>query len=149
MSIIPFRSWRFRLIFLWLVPDAPVWLVVVAFCAYAFASGGPSILEWIYPNELFPTEIRATAVGVSVGISRIGAATGTYCCHQHRQLRYRHHHGLRRAHHAGRIRRLLRVGSGDRRTPARGDRVRCFRPASALPRPWTENPYLRRRTLER
>ena len=78
MSIIPFAVMAFPLIFLWLVPDAPVWLVVVAFCAYAFASGGPSILEWIYPNELFPTEIRATAVGVSVGISRIGAATGTY-----------------------------------------------------------------------
>lgn len=36
------------------------------------------MLQWIYPNELFPTKIRATAVGLSVGISRIGAATGTY-----------------------------------------------------------------------
>ncbi|WP_430334769.1 MFS transporter [Rhodococcus sp. ACT016] len=78
MSIIPFAVMALPLLLLWLVPDGPVWMVVVAFCAYAFASGGPSILEWIYPNELFPTEIRATAVGVAVGISRIGAATGTY-----------------------------------------------------------------------
>ncbi|WP_219825557.1 hypothetical protein [Nonomuraea typhae] len=49
---------------------------MTAFAFYAFASGGPSILEWIYPNELFPTEVRATAVGVAVGISRIGLMEG-------------------------------------------------------------------------
>ncbi|MFE5704946.1 MFS transporter [Rhodococcus koreensis] len=78
MTIIPFAVMAVPLIALWLIPDGPVWLIVVAFCLYAFASGGPSILEWIYPNELFPTEVRATAVGAAVGISRIGAATGTY-----------------------------------------------------------------------
>jgi putative MFS transporter len=58
--------------------NAPSWFVVGAFAFYAFVSGGPSVLQWIYPNELFPTKIRATAVGLSVGISRIGAASGTY-----------------------------------------------------------------------
>jgi len=53
-------------------------LVAAAFAVYAIFNGGPSILEWIYPNELFPTEIRATAVGVCTGISRIGAAIGTF-----------------------------------------------------------------------
>ena len=33
---------------------------------------------WIYPNELFPTEFRATAVGIATSVSRFGAATGTY-----------------------------------------------------------------------
>lgn len=35
-------------------------------------------MQWVYPNELFPTEIRATAVGVATAISRIGAAIGTF-----------------------------------------------------------------------
>lgn len=64
---------------LWLWADGPpLWFIVAAFCAYAFISGGPSILVWIYPNELFPTEFRATAVGIATAVSRFGAATGTY-----------------------------------------------------------------------
>lgn len=36
------------------------------------------MLEYVYPNELFPTEIRASAVGLATSLSRIGAAVGTY-----------------------------------------------------------------------
>jgi len=32
----------------------------------------------IYPNELFQTEFRTTAVGIATSVSRFGAATGTY-----------------------------------------------------------------------
>ena len=35
-------------------------------------------MQFIYPNELFPTEIRASAVGLASSLSRIGAAVGTY-----------------------------------------------------------------------
>lgn len=56
----------------------PIAVVVTCFCAYALFSGGPTVLEWTYPNELFPTSIRATAGGVATSISRIGAAAGTY-----------------------------------------------------------------------
>ncbi|WP_020495970.1 MFS transporter [Sciscionella marina] len=66
------------LLYLAIAPDASTLLVVVAFAAYAVFNGGPSILEWIYPNELFPTQVRATAVGLCTGISRIGAAVGTF-----------------------------------------------------------------------
>ena len=59
-------------------PAAPAVVVVVAFGIYAFFSGGPGILQWLYPNELFPTEIRATAVGVAIAISRIGVVVSTY-----------------------------------------------------------------------
>jgi putative MFS transporter len=45
---------------------------------YAFFSGGPNILEWAYPSELFPTEVRASAIGITTGASRIGAAVGTF-----------------------------------------------------------------------
>ncbi|ROM97902.1 MFS transporter [Pseudomonas brassicacearum] len=78
MAVVPFALMALPLFALGLWADAPAWFIVSAFAFYAFVSGGPSILEWIYPNELFPTSVRATAVGVAVGFSRIGAATGTY-----------------------------------------------------------------------
>ncbi|WBP91089.1 MFS transporter [Kitasatospora cathayae] len=59
-------------------PSAPAAVALTALCAYAFLCGGPNVLDWTYPNELFPTEIRATAVGVATSVSRIGAAVGTY-----------------------------------------------------------------------
>lgn len=79
----PVTVWAFFLMALPLVglalwSGAPSWFVVLAFAVYAFVSGGPSALQWVYPNELFPTKIRATAVGLSVAFSRIGAAAGTY-----------------------------------------------------------------------
>ncbi len=36
------------------------------------------MLQLVYPNELFPTEIRAFAVGMGASLSRIGAAIGTW-----------------------------------------------------------------------
>jgi hypothetical protein len=31
-------------------------------------------LQWVYPNKLFPTEVRGSAVGLASSLSRIGAA---------------------------------------------------------------------------
>ncbi|WP_125610033.1 MFS transporter [Specibacter cremeus] len=59
-------------------PSAPVAIIVGCFMAYALFSGGPSILEWAYPSELFPTHIRASAVGITTAVSRISAALGTF-----------------------------------------------------------------------
>ena len=53
-------------------------VIILAFGLYAFFSGGPGILQWLYPNELFPTEVRATAVGIAIGFSRIGTIAATY-----------------------------------------------------------------------
>jgi len=36
------------------------------------------VLQFVYPNEIFPTEIRAGAVGFTASLSRIGAAAGTW-----------------------------------------------------------------------
>lgn len=41
-------------------------------------SGGPGNLEWLYPNELFPTEIRATAMGFAMALSRVGTVVSIY-----------------------------------------------------------------------
>lgn len=66
------------LLALGLWPTGPVWFIIIAFALYAFFSGAPGILQWLYPNELFPTEIRASAVGIAIGFSRIGTVAGTY-----------------------------------------------------------------------
>ena len=66
------------LVILGVFPAAPIIVVIFAFGLYAFFSGGPGILQWLYPNELFPTAIRASAVGVAISISRIGTIASTY-----------------------------------------------------------------------
>ena len=48
------------------------------FIFYALSMGPAFSLELVYPAELFPTEVRATAAGVVTAISRIGAAAGTF-----------------------------------------------------------------------
>ncbi|WP_434772360.1 MFS transporter [Pseudomonas entomophila] len=48
------------------------------FGIYSVAIGGAQVLALVYPNEIFPTEIRAHAVGMGTSMSRIGAALGTY-----------------------------------------------------------------------
>jgi putative MFS transporter len=57
---------------------APAPFSVAFFCLYALFSGAPGILEWGYPNELFPTRIRAAAVGMAIALTRFGAAVGTF-----------------------------------------------------------------------
>ncbi len=59
-------------------PTMPTFLAFGMLLLYAFFCGGPNVLDWTYPNELFPTHIRATAVGFATSISRVGAALGTY-----------------------------------------------------------------------
>lgn len=59
-------------------PTAPIIVIILAFGLYAFFSGGPGILQWLYPNEMFPTEVRASAVGIAIGFSRIGTIAATY-----------------------------------------------------------------------
>lgn len=59
-------------------PESSIIVVVILFGIYAFFSGGPGILQWLYPNELFPTEIRASAVGAAMAFSRIGTVITMY-----------------------------------------------------------------------
>jgi len=53
-------------------------VILSLFGAYALFIGGAQVLQLVYPNELFPTEIRAFAVGVGTSLSRVGAAVGTW-----------------------------------------------------------------------
>ncbi|WP_405943353.1 sugar porter family MFS transporter [Streptomyces sp. NBC_01020] len=56
----------------------PVWLATVCFFGYLFSYGIMSILPGIYPDEVFPTSIRTSGVGLASAASRIGAAIGTF-----------------------------------------------------------------------
>lgn len=53
-------------------------MVLTLFGAYAVFIGGAQVLQLVYPNELFPTEIRSAAVGMGASLSRVGAAIGTW-----------------------------------------------------------------------
>ncbi|UOF88975.1 sugar porter family MFS transporter [Fodinisporobacter ferrooxydans] len=61
-----------------LFPNGSVGVVLAGFLIYALFSGGPNVLDLVYPSELFPTDVRASAVGVTTAISRIGAFVGTF-----------------------------------------------------------------------
>jgi MFS transporter, putative metabolite transport protein len=61
-----------------LFPSAPAAVIIGLFAVYAVLIGGAQIMQWVYPNELFPTEIRGSAVGLASSLSRIGAAIGTF-----------------------------------------------------------------------
>ncbi|OCA85037.1 MFS transporter [Pseudobacillus wudalianchiensis] len=53
-------------------------LILVLFIVYGTFNTGMGIHQWIYPNELFPTHIRGTAMGFATGISRIASSIGTF-----------------------------------------------------------------------
>ncbi len=66
------------LLLLGLLRDGPSLVILLMFGAYALFIGGAQVLQLVYPNEIFPTDIRAGAVGFGTSMSRIGAAAGTW-----------------------------------------------------------------------
>jgi putative MFS transporter len=76
---IPFLVTGVVLAILALMPVAGHYCVVaLLFCLFALFNAASSVLQWIYPAELFPTEVRATALGIATSVSRVGAAIGTF-----------------------------------------------------------------------
>lgn len=53
-----------------------VFLIVLFSIAVLFANSGGGILNFVYPTELFPTELRATGSGLATSVSRIGSILG-------------------------------------------------------------------------
>ena len=78
LLIIPFGICGVTMLSLALIPTTSSTTIAACFIVYATVSAGSSVLEWVYPCELFPTEIRATAMGFATSISRFGAAVGTF-----------------------------------------------------------------------
>jgi len=75
---IPFAVTGVTLVLLALIPKSAAILITLCFIVFALFNAGSSVLQWVYPSELFPTEVRATALGFATSVSRIGAAVGTF-----------------------------------------------------------------------
>ncbi|WP_156993573.1 MFS transporter [Pseudonocardia acaciae] len=58
--------------------NPPTALVIALFVLFGLGVYSAQCLESLYPSELFPTRVRATARGFATGMSRIGAAVGTF-----------------------------------------------------------------------
>lgn len=61
---------------LWAAPPGSV--VIALFAIEAATLSGASTLCYVYLTELFPTDLRASGVGVSVAASRLGSASSTF-----------------------------------------------------------------------
>lgn len=60
------------------IPPSVAAVTITLFIVYHIAEAAGSGLQYVYPNELFPTELRATGMGVATGMSRLGSAAGTF-----------------------------------------------------------------------
>lgn len=78
LMITSFSAMTVGILLLGIFPKGPAFIILAGFLIYAIFSGGPNVMDWLAPNELFPTEIRGTAVGAATSISRVGAFFGTY-----------------------------------------------------------------------
>ncbi|WP_260288707.1 MFS transporter [Peribacillus aracenensis] len=52
--------------------------ILVLFIIYGTFNTAMGAHDWIYPNELFPTHMRGTAMGFITGVTRIASAIGTF-----------------------------------------------------------------------
>ncbi|MCX5602042.1 sugar porter family MFS transporter [Streptomyces phaeochromogenes] len=66
------------LIALAVLPLHWAFMVVALFAAFQFFEAAGSGLQFVYPSELFPTDLRATGVGIATAMSRVGSATSTF-----------------------------------------------------------------------
>lgn len=53
-------------------------VTISLFIVYHVSEAAGSGLQFVYPNELFPTELRATGMGLATAMSRLGSAAGTF-----------------------------------------------------------------------
>ncbi|MEO3973467.1 MFS transporter [Streptomyces sp. CAU 1734] len=78
LLIPPFWVTAAALLVLGLWPRAHPGVIALCFGVFALFHAGSSVLQAVYPSEVFPTEIRATGIGFAAAVSRIGAAAGTF-----------------------------------------------------------------------
>jgi len=61
-----------------IIPQSMSFLLIAAFVVFTLFISAINNLVGIYPAESFPTELRASGVGVATACSRIGSALGTF-----------------------------------------------------------------------
>jgi MFS transporter, putative metabolite transport protein len=56
----------------------PTWALILLFAIFASVLSAASNLVYVYLPELFPTDLRASGIGLAVAASRIGSAASTF-----------------------------------------------------------------------
>jgi putative MFS transporter len=79
----PVLLWTFgisaaALLVLALAPSTAGLLIVIAFATFGLISSIGANLSTVYPGEIFPTQVRATGIGLAAAISRLGSVLGTF-----------------------------------------------------------------------
>ncbi len=59
-------------------PDLPGAAIIALFAVIAGVLSGASNLVYVYLPELFPTDLRASGIGLAIAASRIGSAVSTF-----------------------------------------------------------------------
>jgi MFS transporter, putative metabolite transport protein len=124
----PFVITGIALLALGVAPTAPVLVIVGLFAVFAIFNGGSSVLQWIYPNELFCDRGAGDRRGVR-GRHEPHRRGGRYVSPAHRALRhrYRAYHDHRRDPLLCRGRHLVVHGSRDEGPdPRRVERCRYY-----------------------
>jgi len=67
------------LLLLGIYPSSAALITLLLFSAYAVFIGGAQVLQYVYPNELLPTEIRGTAMCLAASISSHHGHTSAQC----------------------------------------------------------------------
>jgi len=69
----------FLIIGLWTAVTNHVWWFLLLYgISYFFTEFGPNMTTFIYPAELFPTDVRTTSHGISAGAGKLGAFAGAF-----------------------------------------------------------------------
>lgn len=77
LMLASFISMAVLLVILTTWHSAPDVVVVSLFTLFAFVVSSGGLLAYVYPAELFPTELRARGIGLVGGLSRIATAAAT------------------------------------------------------------------------
>ncbi|MDF0606253.1 MFS transporter [Neisseriaceae bacterium TC5R-5] len=61
-----------------ILPGQFPWLLIAAFAVFTLVLSAVSNLVGVFPAETFPTELRASGVGLATAVSRLGSAISTF-----------------------------------------------------------------------
>jgi putative MFS transporter len=73
-----FAAAALALLLLSVFPRLPTAAMIVLFAAFAGIISAASNLVYVYLPELFPTDLRASGIGLAIAASRIGSAASTF-----------------------------------------------------------------------
>jgi putative MFS transporter len=60
------------------LPGSAAWLMVLVFGLFTLVLSAVSNLVGVFPAESFPTEVRASGIGLATAVSRLGSAISTF-----------------------------------------------------------------------